>query len=245
MLSGRVAVITGAAAGIGAEIAHTFAIAGATVVIADLNSELAVQKAQELTDLGLTAVGIGLDVTSEVSVSALADFAASEFGKLDIWVNNAGFAKDAVMQRMPTEDFLAVIHVHLLGTWLGTKYAGMSMRQSGGGAIINMSSIAGKVGNPGQTNYSAAKAGIVGLTKAAAKELARYQIRVNGIQPGLIKTAMTDKMPVEVLEERLKDVPLNRIGTIGDVANAALFLASDLSGYITGEILEVTGGRHM
>lgn len=246
LLPGRSAVITGAAAGIGLGIARTFAKHGARVVIADIDFDLASRHAAELVADGFTAISSKLDVTDESSVTALVERTIDEFERVDIWVNNAGFTRDAVMQRMSADDFLSVIQVHLLGTWLGTKLAGMSMRASGhGGAIINISSIAGKVGNPGQTNYSSAKAGIVGLTKASAKELARYGVRVNAIQPGLIKTAMTDKMPPEVLERRLEDVPLGRIGEVDDVANVALFLASDLAAYVTGSVVEVAGGRHM
>ncbi len=246
LLKGRSAVITGSGAGIGREIAHKFASEGSSVVIADLNEELAKATAEEITSTGNKAIALPLNVTEEESMLTVVNETVKEFGKIDIWVNNAGFTKDAVMQKMSTQDFLDVIHVHLLGTWLGTKQAGMSMRATNtAGSIINMSSISGKVGNPGQTNYSAAKAGIVGLTKAAAKELARYNIRVNGLQPGLIQTAMIEKMPPEILEQRLKDIPLGRLGKIDDVANVALFLASDLSSYITGEVIEVTGGRHM
>jgi 3-oxoacyl-[acyl-carrier protein] reductase len=147
---------------------------------------------------------------------------------------------------MSTEDFLRVIEVHLLGGWLGTKMASLQMREQGtGGSVINISSMSGKVGNPGQTNYSAAKAGLIGLTKAAAKEGARYGIRVNAIQPGFIRTAMTDQMPSDVLSQRIAEIPLGRIGEPADVANAAVFLASDLSSYLTGITIEVSGGRNI
>jgi 3-oxoacyl-[acyl-carrier protein] reductase len=147
---------------------------------------------------------------------------------------------------MTTGDFRQVIEVHLVGGWLGTKMASLQMREQGtGGSVINISSMSGKVGNLGQTNYSAAKAGLIGLTKAAAKEGARYGIRVNAIQPGFIRTAMTDGMPQDVLSERIAEIPLGRIGEPLDVANTALFLASDLSSYLTGITIEVSGGRNI
>jgi 3-oxoacyl-[acyl-carrier protein] reductase len=179
-------------------------------------------------------------------VQALVDRAVAELGSLDVLVNNAGITRDATLRKMPVEDFDAVIAVHLRGTWLGTKAASLAMReQEGGGAIVNISSISGKVGNAGQTNYSAAKAGIVGMTKAAAKELGHLGIRVNAVQPGLIHTAMTAAMPQDVFEARVQEIPLGRAGDPDDVANAVLFLASDLAGYLTGITIEVGGGRHI
>ena len=216
------------------------------MVIADIDGDAARSAATELANSGAKAIGAECDVTSETSVDAAVAVAVERFGGVDVYVNNAGFTRDAIMRKMPLDDFLAVLNVHLVGAWLGTRASSAAMRTVGrGGSIINMSSISGKVGNPGQTNYSAAKAGIVGLTKASAKEVARYGIRVNAIQPGLIDTAMTALMPPEVLARRIEDVPLGRIGRIEDVANAALFLASDLSAYVTGTVIEVTGGRHM
>jgi 3-oxoacyl-[acyl-carrier protein] reductase len=149
------------------------------------------------------------------------------------------------MRTMSVENFKTVIDVHLFGAWLGTRLASARMREQGRGSIINMSSISGKVGNAGQTNYSAAKAGIVGLTKAAAKELAHLGVRVNAIQPGLIRTAMTERMRPDIWEQRMGEIPMGRAGEPEDVASVALFLASELSGYMTGTVLEVTGGRHI
>ncbi|HLG66845.1 MAG TPA: SDR family NAD(P)-dependent oxidoreductase, partial [Acidimicrobiales bacterium] len=153
--------------------------------------------------------------------------------------------RDATLRTMTLEDFRAVVDVHLQGAWLGTRAAAAVMRGQQRGSIVNMSSISGKVGNAGQTNYSAAKAGIVGLTKAAAKELAHLGVRVNAIQPGLIRTAMTAAMRPDIFEQRVAEIPLGRVGEPADVANVALFLASDLSSYMTGTVLEVTGGRHL
>jgi 3-oxoacyl-[acyl-carrier protein] reductase len=246
LLDGKTAIITGAAAGIGLQLARTFAREGASVVIADIDQAAAERTAFELASTGAQAIGLPCDVTDEDSVAELVRQGSDRFGRLDVYVNNAGFTRDAVMRKMPLKDFVAVLEVHVVGAWLGTRAASAAMREFGnGGSIVNMSSISGKVGNPGQTNYSAAKAGMVGLTKASAKEVARYGIRVNAIQPGLIDTAMTAKMPPDVLADRLTEIPLGRIGRIEDVADAALFLASDLSSYITGTVVEVTGGRHM
>ena len=171
--------------------------------------------------------------------------AVEHFGGLDIMVNNAGITRDATMRKMTEEQFDQVIAVHLKGTWNGTKAAAAIMRENKRGAIVNMSSISGKVGLVGQTNYSAAKAGIVGMTKAAAKELAHLGVRVNAIQPGLIRSAMTEAMPQQIWDQKLAEVPMGRAGEPAEVAKVALFLASDLSSYMTGTVLEVTGGRHV
>lgn len=160
-------------------------------------------------------------------------------------VNNAGITRDATMRNMTEEQFDQVIDVHLKGTWNGIRLAAAIMRETKRGAIVNMSSVSGKVGLVGQTNYSAAKAGIVGMTKAAAKELAHVGVRVNAIAPGLIRSAMTEAMPQHVWDQKLAEVPMNRAGEPGEVASVALFLASDLSSYMTGTVLEVTGGRHI
>jgi 3-oxoacyl-[acyl-carrier protein] reductase len=184
------------------------------------------------------------DVTSPAEVDALVAAAVEQFGRLDVMVNNAGITRDATLRKMTEEQFDEVIAVHLKGTWNGTRAAAAVMREQGSGAIINMSSISGKVGLVGQTNYSAAKAGIVGLTKAAAKELAHLGVRVNAIQPGLIRSAMTEAMPQRIWDAKLAEVPMGRAGDPREVATVALFLASDLSSYMTGTVLEVTGGRH-
>lgn len=244
LLPGRVAVVTGGAAGIGLAIARTFVDAGARVVLADVDGAAADRAAAQLGPEN--AVGIACDVTDEDAVTAVAERAVEVFDGLDVWVNNAGFTRDAVMRKMTVADFTSVLTVHLTGSWLGVRAATAVMRRlARPGAIVNMSSISGKVGNPGQTNYSAAKAGLVGLTKAAAKEIARYGIRVNAVQPGLIDTPMTARMPPDVLAAQIAQVPLGRIGSTTDVANAVLFLAGDLSAYLTGTVLEVTGGRNM
>jgi 3-oxoacyl-[acyl-carrier protein] reductase len=246
LVLGRTAVVTGAAQGIGRQIAQTLGEQGARVVLGDRDGDAAEETAHQLNAIGIEALGTRCDVTDQAMMEALIETAVDAFGSVDVMVNNAGFTRDAVLRNMTLSDFRAVLDVHVVGAWLGIRSAVASMRATGTkGSIVNMSSISGKVGNPGQTNYSAAKAGIVGLTKAAAKEVARYGIRVNAIQPGVIEGTMTASMPAEVLADRIKAIPLGRIGQPEDVANVVLFLASDLSLYMTGAVMEIAGGRHM
>jgi 3-oxoacyl-[acyl-carrier protein] reductase len=245
LLTDRSAVVTGAAQGIGRAIATVLAREGARVVIADINGDAAAATAAELSATGARAIPVTCDVTDEAAVQTMVDTTVREFGTIDILVNNAGITRDATMPKMSLADFRLVLDVHLVGAWLATKAASQVMREQRRGAIVNISSISGKVGNFGQTNYSAAKAGMIGLTKASAKELARFGVRVNAIQPGLIRTAMTAAMPEEVRAKMMSDIPLGRMGEPEDIANVALFLASDLSAYLTGTVTEVSGGRHM
>jgi|HubBroStandDraft_6_1064221.scaffolds.fasta_scaffold548327_1 3-oxoacyl-[acyl-carrier protein] reductase len=246
LLDGRNAIVTGSARGLGLAMAERFGAEGARVVLSDVDAAALEEAQHKLSADGLEVSAIPADVTDSDAVAALVRHCADSWGSVDVMVNNAGVTRDGVLRKMSTEDFLRVIEVHLLGGWLGTKMASLQMREQGtGGSVINISSMSGKVGNPGQTNYSAAKAGLIGLTKAAAKEGARYGIRVNAIQPGFIRTAMTDQMPSDVLSERIAEIPLGRIGEPADVANAAVFLASDLSSYLTGITIEVSGGRNI
>ena len=244
LLAGRTAVITGGARGLGYAIAEQFVAEGARVVLGDLGIDITRAAAETLGGSSV-ARAVACDVTSLAAVEDLVAVAVGEFGTLDIMVNNAGVTRDATLRKMTEQEFDEVIAVHLKGTWNGTRSAAAIMREQGGGAIINMSSISGKVGFIGQTNYSAAKAGIVGLTKAAAKELAHLGVRVNAIAPGLIRSAMTEAMPQRIWDAKLAEVPMGRAGEPSEVAAAALFLASDLSSYVTGTVLEVTGGRHL
>ncbi|OBJ31744.1 3-oxoacyl-ACP reductase FabG [Mycolicibacter virginiensis] len=243
LLDGQTAVITGGAQGLGFAIAQRFVAEGARVVLGDLNLQATEAAAQRLgADV---AVAVRTDVTDAADVEALVGVAVERFGGLDIMVNNAGITRDATMRKMTEDDFDQVIAVHLKGTWNGLRAAAAIMRERKRGAIVNMSSISGKVGMVGQTNYSAAKAGIVGMTKAASKELAYLGVRVNAIQPGLIRSAMTEAMPQRIWDSKVAEVPMGRAGEPDEVATVALFLASDLSSYMTGTVLEVTGGRHL
>jgi len=242
MLLGQTAVITGGAQGIGLAIATAFAEHGARIVIGDLDEGRAKSAA---AGLSTDALGVRCDVVSAEDVTVLLAAALEAFGTLDVMVNNAGITRDATMRKMTEQEFGDVVDVHLRGCWNGTRLAAGIMRDAGGGSIINLSSISGKVGFIGQTNYSAAKAGIVGLSKAAAKEVAHLGVRVNVIQPGLIRTAMTEAMPQKAWGQKMTEIPMQRAGEPSEVASVALFYASDLSSYMTGTVAEVTGGRYM
>jgi len=244
LLEGKSAVVTGGAQGIGFAIAKKLVENGARVVIADLDPATAAKAVEELGGEPV-ARAVACDVTDAAQVEAAVDTAVEAFGSLDVMVNNAGITRDATMRKMSEDDFDAVIAVHLKGAWLGTRAAAAVMREQGGGAIVNISSISGKVGMIGQTNYSSAKAGIVGLTKAAAKELAFKNVRVNAVQPGLIRTRMTEALREDIWQAKLDEIPMQRAGEPEEVANTVLFLASELSSYMTGCVLEVTGGRHI
>jgi 3-oxoacyl-[acyl-carrier protein] reductase len=243
LLEQRTAIITGGAQGIGLAIAQTFAEQGANLVIGDLQLEQAERACQQLAAKGVQTLAVRADVRDQEQVEQMVAQAMAQFGHLDVMVNNAGITRDATMRKMTLDDWEMVIDVHLKGTWLGTRAAAAVMREQKHGSIVNISSISGKVGMVGQTNYSAAKAGIVGLTKAAAKELAYLNVRVNAVQPGLIRTAMTEALRPDIWEKKVSEVPMGRAGEPAEVANVMLFLASDLSSYMTGTVLEVTGGR--
>ena len=247
LLTGQTAVVTGGAQGLGFAIAERFIGEGARVVLGDLDLGATEAAAKQLgvDSKDAVALAVRCDVTQADEVDALVAAAVERFGSLDIMVNNAGITRDATMRKMTEEQFDQVIAVHLKGTWNGIRKAAVIMREKKRGAIVNMSSLSGKVGLIGQTNYSAAKAGIVGMTKAAAKELAHLGVRVNAIAPGLIRSAMTEAMPQHIWDQKVAEVPMGRAGEPSEVASVALFLASDLSSYMTGTVMEVTGGRFM
>lgn len=244
LLENRTAVVTGGAQGIGFAIAQEFVGAGARVVLGDLDLDAATAAAEKLGGRDV-ARAVRCDVVNADEWDTLLAEAVDGFGSLDVVVNNAGITRDATMRTMTEEDFDLVIAVHLKGTWHGTRKASAIMRGAKRGAIVNISSLSGKVGMIGQTNYSAAKAGIVGLTKAAAKEMAHHGVRVNAIQPGLIRSAMTEAMPRKAWDQKMSEIPMGRPGEVSEIASVALFLASDMSSYMTGTVLEVTGGRFM
>ncbi len=244
LLDNRTAVITGGAQGIGYAIAETFLAHGARVVIGDLDGDAAQLAAKRLGGEDRT-LGVACDVVNGDDVQRLLTTAVDAFGSLDVLVNNAGVTRDATMRTMTEEQFDQVIAVHLKGCWHGTRLASTIMREQKSGSIVNISSLSGKVGMVGQTNYSAAKAGIVGLTKAAAKEMAHHGVRVNAIQPGLIRSAMTEAMPQKAWDQKMAEIPMGRAGEPAEVASVALFYASGLSSYMTGTVAEVTGGRFM
>jgi|AntAceMinimDraft_6_1070360.scaffolds.fasta_scaffold37101_2 3-oxoacyl-[acyl-carrier protein] reductase len=241
LLAGKTCIVTGGAQGIGLATAQLMWRHGANVVIADVLEGL-VGEADQFAGRSLR---VACDVTDIPSMERVFEQAVDKFGQVNVLVNNAGITRDASLAKMTEEQFDQVINVNLKGVWVGTKIAAAYLKGSGGGAIVNMSSISGKVGFFGQTNYSAAKAGVVGITKAAAKEVAKYGIRVNAVQPGLIETPMTAVLSEEIIQEKVREIPLGRPGTADEVAKAVLFFASDLSSYVTGSVLEVTGGRYM
>ena len=244
LLTGKTAVITGGAQGIGFAIAAAFVAEGARVVIGDLDLATSEAAVKELGGLSV-AIAVRCDVTSSDDMDRLWQTALDTFGSVDVMVNNAGITRDAMMRNMTEEQFDQVIGVHLKGCWNGTRKAAAIMREQKSGWIVNISSLSGKVGMVGQTNYSAAKAGIVGLSKAAAKEMAHHGVRVNAIQPGLIRSAMTEAMPQKAWVQKMTEIPMGRTGGPGEVASVALFLASEMSSYMTGTVQEVTGGRFM
>ncbi|MGB4520724.1 MAG: 3-oxoacyl-[acyl-carrier-protein] reductase [Candidatus Omnitrophota bacterium] len=241
----KVALITGSAQGIGREIALSFASEGADVVISDINLEKAAQTAKEIEALGRRSLVLELNVTDFVQVEAAINKILDKFTKVDILVNNAGITKDNLMLRMSDGDWDAVINVNLKGTFNCTKAVSKVMIKQRSGKIVNIASIIGIIGNAGQANYSASKAGIIALTKTTAKELASRNINVNAVAPGFIQTDMTAKLSEEVKQKMLEVIPMNKLGVPQDVANACVFLASEEAGYITGQTIVVDGGMVM
>ncbi|WP_175817229.1 3-oxoacyl-ACP reductase FabG [Burkholderia diffusa] len=242
LLDGKVAIVTGAAQGIGLAIAETLLSHGASVMIADVDEAQAQSAALGLNAAGRVAA-MRCDVTKAADHEALVSGCITQFGRVDILVNNAGITRDSYIAKMSEDAFDAVIGVNLKGAWLGTRAVAPLFREQRSGNVINVTSLSGKIGNPGQTNYSSAKAGMIGLTKAAAKELGAAGVRVNAVMPGLIRTAMTLAMKPEIYAAKEKEVPLQRAGTPEEVAGAVVFLASPLANYVTGAVIEVTGGR--
>ena len=243
LLKGKVAIVTGAARGIGRMIALRFAQEGADVAFTDLSRDENMNSLEkELTGLGVKGKGYVSDASIYEQTHQVVDQIVEEFGKVDILVNNAGITRDTLLMRMDEEMWDLVIKVNLKSVFNFTKAVQRYMLKARIGSIINMSSVVGVNGNAGQANYSASKAGILGFTKSVAKELGSRNVRCNAIAPGFIITDMTDKLPENVKEEWIKTIPLKRGGLPEDVANVSLFLASDLSSYMTGQTLQVCGG---
>ena len=241
----KIVLVTGAGRGIGASIAKRFASEGAEVIVNYSGNDEAAQKTvDEITATGGQAQKYKCSVNDSESVKVMIDEIIKEFGRIDILVNNAGITKDGLMLRMTDEDFDRVIDVNLKGTFNCTKYVSKYMLKQKSGKIINISSVVGLSGNAGQVNYSASKAGIIGITKSAAKELSSRGITVNAVAPGFIETDMTRKLPEEIREGACKQIPLGRFGQPEDVAKAVAFLAAEGS-YLTGQVLAVDGGMVM
>ena len=244
-LKDKVAVITGGARGIGREIALTFAKEGCDISLCDVNPDALALTRKEIEALGRQCMTGVMDVTKAEQVESFVQKTLDKFQKIDILVNNAGITKDTLLVRMSEADWDAVLGVNLKGAFNCTKAVAKVMMKQRGGRIVNMASIIGIVGNAGQANYAASKGGLIALTKTVAKELASRNVRVNAIAPGFIQTDMTAKLPDNVKSEMLKHVPMGKMGTVNDVANLALFLVSDDSSYITGQVITVDGGMVM
>ena len=244
-VDGKIAIVTGAGQGIGKTIALSLAERGATVVVADINMELAGAVAAEVEELRCSAMAWKVNVASLKDCENLMKAVVERFGKIDILVNNAGITRDMVLLRMKEEQWDDVISVNLKGTFNCTKTAIRYMFRQKSGCIINIASVTGAMGNPGQANYSASKAGIMGFTKAVAREYAEYGITVNAVAPGFIETAMTDAIPQKDRELLIAQIPAKRLGTPADVAAVVCFLASNSASYITGQVIHTNGGLYM
>ena len=244
-LKDKVALVTGGARGIGREIALLFAKEGADIAICDVNAEVLSATQKEIESLGRKAITGVVDVTKSDQVDGFVQKILDKFKKIDILVNNAGITRDGLLVRMSEADWDLVLAVNLKGAFNCTKAVSKIMMKQRDGRIVNMASIIGIMGNAGQANYAASKGGLIALTKTIAKELASRNVRANAIAPGFIQTDMTAKLSDEVKGEMLKFVPLGKFGTVQDVANLALFLVSDDSAYITGQVVQVDGGMVM
>jgi 3-oxoacyl-[acyl-carrier protein] reductase len=245
MLSGRVALITGASQGIGQACAMKLAKSGATIALAARNQEKLAAVAQEISAIGGKAEVFVLDVVDEEQIKAAFKSAIAQLGKIDILVNNAGVTRDQLLMRMKRADWDTVLNTNLTSAYLCTQQVIGSMLKQRWGRIINISSIFGQTGRAGQANYASSKAGLIGLTMAIAREVGSRNITCNAVAPGFIETAMTSVLPEELRQDALKNIPLARLGTVDDVANAVAFLASEEASYITGQVLNVNGGMFM
>lgn len=241
----KVVVITGSSRGIGKEIALSFARAGASVIVSARSADSLQKVLKEIKDLGAKVLAVPADVSKADDAKKLIENSIEEFGKVDILINNAGITRDNLLFRLSDEDWDSVIDTNLKGAFNCIKSCARSMMKNRFGVIINITSVVGQMGNAGQVNYSASKAGLIGLTKSVAKELSSRNIRVNAVAPGFISTDMTEELPEKAKEELINSIPLAKLGSVADVANLVLFLSSDKASYITGQIVNVDGGMIM
>ena len=241
-LENKIALVTGAARGIGQAIALQLAADGADLALCDVKAEWLEDTAAKVKALGRRAESYAMDVANGAAVGEAVAQVLADFGRIDVLVNNAGITRDTLLMRMSEEDWDAVLDINLKGAFLVTKAVVKPMMKQRSGAIVNIASVVGIMGNPGQANYTASKAGLIALTKTTAKELGSRNVRVNAVAPGFIRTAMTDKLAEPVKEAMLKMVPLGRLGEPEDVAKAVAFLASDAAAYVNGQTLAVCGG---
>ena len=243
--TGKVAVVTGAARGIGRVIAEEMAARGADVVVCDLQKEWLTDTVAAIESKGQKSLALAVDVGDGDAVNACIKEVMREFGRVDIMVNNAGITKDTLLMRMSEQDWDDVLRVNLKGTFLFTRAVSRPMMKQRSGSIVNIASVIGLIGNAGQANYAASKAGVIALTKSVAKELAPRGVRVNSIAPGFISSKMTDVLSQEVRDQMLTNIPMSRFGVPEDIAKAVAFLASDEAAYVTGQCLSVNGGMVM
>ena len=241
----KIVLVTGAARGLGRVIAEKFAARGAHLAICDLNQEWLADTEKAILAHDRQALCMAADVSNPEHVQAVTDAVMKQFGRLDVMVNNAGITKDGLLVRMSEADWDAVLNINLKGTFLFTKQAAKLMMKQRSGAIVNIASIIGLIGNAGQANYGASKAGVIALTKSAAKELASRNIRVNAVAPGFIQSKMTEVLPENIRQKMLDAIPMGRFGVPEDVANVVLFLAGPGSSYMTGQVLTISGGMVM
>lgn len=244
-LKGKVAVVTGGARGIGFECALTLARQGAEIVLADINREALEQAEKEIKEEGIKALTVIADVSSVEDVDSMMKTVIEKLGRIDILINNAGITRDTLLIRMKKEDWDLVHNINLNGTFNCTKSAARHMIKQRSGRIVNIASVIGVMGNAGQANYASSKAGIIGFTKAVARELAPRGVTVNAVAPGFIDTEMTRTIAEKAREELMRQIPINRLGTPADVANCVRFLTHPQSDYITGQVIHVNGGMYM
>ncbi len=245
MPKGKVAIVTGASRGIGRSIALALAAGGARIVAVDMVAEGVEALAAEIKAAGGEALAVQGNVTVTADAERMVDAAVAQYGRVDILVNNAGITRDALLLRMKDEEWDAVLSVNLKGAFLCSRAAVKVMAKQRYGRIINIASIVGQMGNAGQANYCASKAGLMGLTKSNAREFAKRNVTVNAVAPGFIATDMTEALPEKVKQELAAQIPMERLGSADDIANAVLFLAAEQSAYITGQVLGVNGGMYM